>query len=85
MSGKGKRLKRTLAARRVETKMSPIPDTPKNTNWQRRFTWLVQVGLADPLAEESMTPEEAGKWAKEIVKNEFAQEFPDEEVPSWMV
>ena len=81
---RGKNLRRTLAARRVETKSSPIPDTTDKSHWQRRFTWLVQIGLADPMSDELITPAQAGEDAKEIVRNEFSGKFPDEEIPSWM-
>jgi len=81
----GKNLKRALVARRTDTKASPIPDTTEKTHWQRRFTWLVQATLADPLVEEPMSPSEAGAWAKEIVAHEFVSAFPDEEVPAWML
>ena len=78
------KLKRVMAQRRLETRSAPIPRDNDQYLWQRRFTWLVQAQLADPLSEEPITPQEAGEMAKTIVQKEWSQTFPGEPIPKFM-
>ena len=79
-----KNLKRTMAQRRLETRAAPIPVTDDKYTWQRRFTWLVQAQLADPLNDNPPSPQEAGEMAKEIIQREFKQTFPEAQLLSFM-
>ena len=74
-----KRLKRMMAARRVEAKAVKTPDSDEKALWQRRFAWLVQANLT-----ETTRPSEAGFAAKETLRGEYAEKFPDSQIPSWM-
>ena len=60
-------------------------ETPTDGNipaWQRRYSWVVQSALADP--DQRMSPADAGKFAREVVGDEFARVNPEGQVPDFL-
>lgn len=63
-------------------KQVPIPSDADLHAWQRRYTWVVQVALAD--RERMMSPAEAGAFARETVGREFSSVNPEAIPPDWL-
>lgn len=71
-------------SRASKNRETPVPDTPDKHAWHRRFTTLVDKGIASNDASVPMTPKLAGEQAKYQVRVEFAAKFPGQEMPPWM-
>lgn len=57
------------------------PIKPEKHAWRRRYTDIVDSGLALPAKP---MPSEAGVAASKQVRSEWQMQFPGEPVPDWM-